>query len=37
MKFFQPSQELVEEHYKDHSKKSFFPELVEFFGSGPGF
>ena len=30
-----PTQEMAENHYKDLSKKPFFPSLTKFFSSGP--
>lgn len=34
-KLFQPSRELVEEHYSEHKEKPFFEELVSFILGGP--
>ncbi|KAL1203981.1 Nucleoside diphosphate kinase II [Cardamine amara subsp. amara] len=35
LKMFQCPKELAEEHYKDLSAKSFFPNLIEYITSGP--
>ncbi|TXG51326.1 hypothetical protein EZV62_023850 [Acer yangbiense] len=35
LKLFQCPKELAEEHYKDLSSKSFFPNLIEYITSGP--
>jgi nucleoside-diphosphate kinase len=35
MKFTQPTQELLEQHYADLSKKPFFPGLVKFMSTSP--
>ncbi|GAX09601.1 nucleoside-diphosphate kinase [Fistulifera solaris] len=35
LKMVWPTKEMAETHYKDLSKKPFFPGLVEFFSSGP--
>ncbi|CCQ97645.1 Nucleoside diphosphate kinase [[Clostridium] ultunense Esp] len=34
-KLFQPSRELVENHYIEHKEKPFFQELVEYIIKGP--
>lgn len=34
-KLFQPTRELVEEHYIEHKEKPFFEELVEYIIRGP--
>ncbi|MCF6463626.1 nucleoside-diphosphate kinase [Clostridium sp. Cult1] len=34
-KLFQPSKELVEEHYIEHKEKPFFEELIEYLTKGP--
>lgn len=34
-KLFQPSRELVEEHYIEHKEKPFFEELIEYIIKGP--
>ena len=33
-KLIMPSEDLIKEHYKEHSEKSFYNELIEFFTSG---
>ena len=35
LKMVWPTEEMAAEHYKDLSKKKFFPGLVKFFSSGP--
>ncbi len=35
MKMMSPSKELLEQHYKDLSAKSFFPGLIAYMSSGP--
>jgi len=35
IKVFQPTKQFAEQHYKDLSKKPFFPGLVQYFSSGP--
>lgn len=35
MKFFVPSKNLVEEHYKEHAARPFFAGLCKFLSSGP--
>lgn len=35
MKFTQPTQELLEQHYADLSKKGFFKGLVQFMATSP--
>lgn len=35
LKLFQPSKELLEEHYAEHAGKPFFEPLIEFMLSGP--
>lgn len=35
LKLFQPSKQLLEEHYAEHQGKPFFEPLVEFMLSGP--
>ena len=35
LKMVWPTQEMAENHYKDLSKKPFFPSLCKFFSSGP--
>ncbi|NLW41075.1 MAG: nucleoside-diphosphate kinase [Tissierellia bacterium] len=34
-KLFQPSRELVEEHYIEHREKPFFEEIVDYITRGP--
>ncbi|HSH35355.1 nucleoside-diphosphate kinase [Schnuerera sp.] len=34
-KLFQPSRELVEEHYIEHKEKPFFDELIDYLIKGP--
>ena len=34
-KLFEPSRELVEEHYEEHSGKGFFNELIDYILEGP--
>ena len=34
-KLFEPSRDLVEEHYKEHMGKKFFDELTDYILSGP--
>ena len=34
-KLFEPSRSLVEEHYSEHSSKSFFSELIDYILDGP--
>ena len=33
-KLIKPSEDLIKEHYKEHSGKVFYKELIEFFTSG---
>lgn len=35
LSYFQPSRELVEQHYNEHTGKPFYPKLIEFMTSGP--
>lgn len=35
MKFTQPTEELLQQHYADLSKKPFFPDLVKFMAISP--
>lgn len=35
MKFYSPTKELLEEHYKDLKSKPFFPKLINYMLSGP--
>ena len=35
LKFMQPSQQILQEHYKDLSEKAFFPGLITYMLSGP--
>lgn len=35
LKFTQPSEELLEQHYADLCKKPFFPGLVKFMATSP--
>ena len=35
LKFMQPSQQILQEHYKDLSEKAFFPGLIAYMLSGP--
>ena len=35
IKMMQASEEVLKQHYADLSSQSFFPELIEFMGSGP--
>lgn len=35
MKFMQVSEDLANEHYKEHIGKDFFPPLIDFITSGP--
>ena len=35
LKLFQPSRELLEEHYAEHQGKPFFEPLIDFMLSGP--
>lgn len=34
-KLFEPSRELVEEHYEEHSEKVFFNDLIDYILEGP--
>ena len=34
-KLFNPSRNLVEEHYKEHKEKDFFIEMIDYILSGP--
>jgi nucleoside-diphosphate kinase len=33
-KLIKPSEDLIKEHYKEHSQKSFYSELIDFLTSG---
>lgn len=35
MKLIIPTQQIVEEHYKEHINKPFYPRLLKYFTSGP--
>merc|ERR1711980_67537 len=35
MKFVQPTEELLKQHYADLSERKFFPGLVKYMASGP--
>ena len=34
-KLFEPSKDIVEEHYQEHKDKAFFSELIDYILSGP--
>jgi len=35
MQLIQPTRELVEQHYKEHKERPFFPKLIDYVSSGP--